>query len=214
MSAEWADQIEQDSPIEGSSIEDYRTRAATNNRKRLLPAKYELQRCSMGCSLNPHKLPGELGKLVHEWFEEARNDDEIHELALRAAQINLSTGAISRHRRNHLVKVWEQDIKVFSPEDEVESDKQSHVGILELMIQRGAQNLPTGRISPDLLLKAMDMHYKLTQGSAMDNTLQAIAKAMSGTQDEEMPMADDYVNPDDEEVELSEDEQQQVIAVS
>jgi hypothetical protein len=169
---------------EPSTLEGYRARAATHRAgvKRLKPSKFEVHGCTLGCSLNPHNLPGEMGKLVHEWYEDAKNDDEIHDLAMRAAQINLSVGAIHRHRRNHMVKVFSADERAMGAgEEEVEAEPMTHVAILELMIQSGARHIPVGRISPELLIKSIDMHHRLTQGSAVDSTLAAIKAAMTGS---------------------------------
>jgi len=202
-----------DGVVQRQIFEARRDSVSNKKRRSLLPVKYELQGCTNGCSVNPRNLPPELARLIHEWYEEGRNNPEIQKLAERAANVHLSTGALHRHRTNHMVKVWEADARLVDADKPSKDDeKKSHISILETMIQRGADNLPTGRISPELLLKAMDMHFKMTQGSAIDATLNAIKSAMSGSMDDDgIPVPELDENPDALE---SEEEQQQTEAVS
>lgn len=204
-----------DSPNTGGTLEGYRLQEQTaRSKKRLKPGRFSVERCTLGCSINPRNMPGELGKLVHEWYESAYNDDEIHEMALRASadKVNLSIGALHRHRKNHLVRVFDGDERAFDSkgdDDEPEEKKLTHIQILELIIQRGANSLPVGRISPELTLKAMDMHFKMTQGSAIDSTLQAIAAAMSGSQDEDgVPLPTNEFGTEDDDALMTDEEQE------
>jgi hypothetical protein len=83
----------------------------------------------------------------------------------------LSTAAISRHRK-HL-----------DYEEEVEEDAGGgvdHLKVLQMMIARGAKSAKTWRIGPSDTLKAMEMFYKLTQGSVMKDLFAALTAVAAG----------------------------------
>lgn len=156
--------------------------------------------CSNACSLGPGKLSGELPDIVHSWFEAGKNNEQIIELAARVG-VHLSNGAIGRHRKNHLVPI---DDSIPDPTN-LKLEKVNELEALDQIIARGAQGIHHARITPELLLKAMDMKYKLTQGSAMESLLEHITIAMSGDDDE-----DDYLSAQEAaEARMSADEQAQ-----
>lgn len=151
------------------------------------PRKYRInERCNRSCSLNLAKHPPRIASLIHSWYEDGWNNFNIR---AKAAMLDttISDGAIARHRRNHLevVDVDEADI----PEEvsKTDGEKLSDVQILDRIVAQGARNLSSKavKVSPEMLMRAMELKYKLTQGSVMEDTFAAIGKAMSG----ENPMA-------------------------
>lgn len=156
---------------------------------RLKPRAFRLlDACSKQCSLNAHNLGPQLAELVHSWFEAGCNNATISQ---RSDQVghHLSEGAIGRHRANHL-----------EPLDEFEdptagNDPKPPVDDIELLneiIRRGAESLrfKTARVTTEQLLKALDMKYKLTQGSVWEKTLEALGAAMSDEAAREAPEAE------------------------
>lgn len=151
---------------------------AWNRRK---PARYAISdKCSRLCTLNPSRLPGPLQTTFHSWFEQALTD---YEIGVRSDQVghHVSFGAISRHRRNHLILIETvADIESSDPLRPADPGSVDHVSVLERIIAHGSRNIETGKITTELVLKAMDMHWRITAGRQLDATMQAIEDAMSG----------------------------------
>jgi hypothetical protein len=148
---------------------------------KLKPKKYyRNDKCSSACSIGPGRLGDERATMVHGWFEQGLNNDAIMAAALAISpEFKLSNGALGRHRSGHLSVA----IEPRTPDGKLE--KVNHLDLLEQMIAKGAQNMarPDARVSPEMSLRAMEMHYKLTQGSAMDNFLTAVTAVMSGAEE-------------------------------
>jgi hypothetical protein len=156
---------------------------AWNRRK---PAKYEVHGCSSRCSLSVESLGSGLATTMHGWFEQADTDEQI---SAKSDQVghHVSIGAVGRHRANHLLRIGtlaDVDLSV-DPLEDAEAPKVDHVEVLERIIAAGASKISAAKITPDVVLKAMDMHFKLTQGKAIDDTMAAIAAAMAGSVEEE-----------------------------
>lgn len=147
---------------------------------KLKPQKYYRKaECTSACSIGPGRLGDERASMVHGWFEAGMNNTAIMAAALQVdPDFRMSNGALGRHRASHLGVVTGANAK--QPDNKLE--KVNHLDLLEQMISRGAQNMamPGARVSPEMALRAMEMHYKLTQGSAMDNFLTAVTQVMSG----------------------------------
>lgn len=144
---------------------------------KLKPRKfYRNEKCSGACSLSVARLPGDMPNIVHGWFEAGKNNQQIVELAARV-NVKISNGAIGRHRKNHLDPVDER-----APHDptDLKLDRVNHIEFLEQLVARGATNVHMARVSPELSLKAIDMIYKLTQGSQMESFMEAVSAAMAG----------------------------------
>ena len=70
--------------------------------RRLRPGRWTLlDACSAKCSVNKANIGEENALLVHGWYENGLND---HKIAANAFQtgMDLSSGALGRHRSNHL----------------------------------------------------------------------------------------------------------------
>lgn len=148
---------------------------------KLKPRKfYRSDRCSSACSLSEQRLPGDLPNIVHGWFEAGQNNEEIIASAA-AVGVKISNGAVGRHRKNHLVPM---DDQAPDPTD-LKLDRVNHIEVLEQLVARGAKNIHAARITPEMTIKAIDMIYRLTQGSQMDELLGAVTKAMAGGDDDE-----------------------------
>jgi hypothetical protein len=154
--------------------------------RRRLPRRYIISNeCTRFCSLNREKLPGEMAETIHGWYEAGLTNGMIQQKAAIAG-INLSNGAIGRHASRHLVPVDQAEDPTTVP---LPQERLSDLEILERMIQRGAQNLhhATFRVSPEQMLKALDMKYRLTQGSPFEKFLEAAYEAMADDEAEGSP---------------------------
>lgn len=147
---------------------------ANNNARKLQPRRYQVnERCSRRCSVGEFMLGPELFEKIHSLYEMGYNDEEISH-ASDELNHHLSYGALGRHRGKHLVPVSAKDVALEAP------DKVDHIEVLERIIAMGAQRLNPAKIGPETVLKAMDMHFRQTQGKAQDEMMSAIAAAMSG----------------------------------
>lgn len=157
---------------------------------KLRPQKFRLEGCGKLCSLNPEKFPGQLGQTIHEFYEAGDNDQTIVEKA-RLLGAKVSNGAVGRHRANHLIPELTRIDKLLiskgqMPESNTRPNepapKVDDLTVLEQIISKGAQgiDLSTVRISPEMTIRAIELKYKLTQGSAFEGFLAAIG----GTMDE------------------------------
>ena len=145
---------------------------------RLRPRKWDLLgTCSPKCSLNIENLGEERALMVHGWFEQGLNDKTISKNAVSAG-FPLSHGAVGRHRANHL-----------EPKGETYAGrsvtKSTDLEIIEGLIQVGGQRLDEFKVTPSELMKAMELKYKMTQGSAFESMLDALARAAADEDDED-----------------------------
>ena len=146
--------------------------------------------CSRTCSLNAINLAG-FHTQVHELFESGANRAKIRAWLVEH-DVVVSDGAIGRHKSNHLEPGVEGLNKT--------GEKKSHLQILEQIIQRGGNNLDltTTRISPEMLMKAIEMHHKLTEGSVWEDFLSAIGAMGDEMTSDGGPETPDAVQSDDE----------------
>ena len=144
---------------------------------RLKPAKYDVFDCTPACWANRAKVADD-ADAIHAMFENADTDDQIV-LAVRAMGHTTSAGAVSRHRKGHLRP------HVEAPRDESDTENMSDLEILRAIIQRGARFIPTWKLGPRETMQALDMYYKLTQGSAMSDMFAAIAAAANQSEEVE-----------------------------
>jgi hypothetical protein len=169
--------------------------------KRVRARKYAVsERCTRGCSLGEHLLPGNAFTVVHGWFEEGVNNEVIHNRSIELG-VPLSLGAIGRHRGRHLI-AQDQMKTVEELENEAggaPERKLDDLEILERLIQAGSLSLADKkvRVSPDMLMKAMELKYKLTQGNVFQGFLDAVDAAM-GAPDEGPPEAPEALSTADE----------------
>jgi hypothetical protein len=154
--------------------------------------------CSLRCTSSEQML-GELFPVVHGLYEQGHTDIELVTDA-KELHLKLSYGAVARHRRNHLARPDGFDDG--SDDGEGSLDSVDNVWALEQVIARGTKAaLTSGRISPDLLVRAIDLHEKLTHGKKMDSTLTAISDAINVGFEE----ADAVESPMDASVRLAKD---------
>ena len=146
---------------------------------KLKPRRFEISaNCKRICSLNAANLPGRSADLIHGWYEAGDNNAKIVE---RATLINvkISEGAVGRHRANHLIPVDQLEDPTDGPDEKV-----NELELLDAIISRGAKDLrlKTAKVTAEQALKAIDLKFKLTQGSVLDDFLAAIG----GTMDDEL----------------------------
>lgn len=143
---------------------------------RLKPRIFRVVDCGKLCTLNEGNLPPGAFKLVHGWFEAGFNDMLI---SAKAQELNfkLSKSAVARHRSKHLYPESPKvDLIPMAPSE----SKMSDLAVLEKIISRGASlvNLDSSRISPEMTIRAIELKFKLTQGSAFESFLAALGETM------------------------------------
>ena len=145
-------------------------KAMSNQRKFILS-----DRCTRACSLHPDNLDFD----TLTWYNDRRGEAFIIAESDRLGR-KLSAGSISRHRK-HLDYEDEN-----APEDD--GKPVDHLTVLQKMISQGAKRSEQWRIGPAETLKAMEMYYRLTQGSAMASLLEGLTAVAAGSTDEEVEM--------------------------
>jgi hypothetical protein len=129
--------------------------------------------CTAKCTLNPGNLGPEKARMMLGWYEDALNDLKIEDLA-RAAGIETSHGSIGRHRKRHLDDLDATDVDVsLGEKDDVE--------ILDVILKKGATQIPQWKITPSEWFKALEMKYRLTGGDTADAMYAAMAAAGAET---------------------------------
>lgn len=153
---------------------------------KLKPQKFRIEGCPKVCSLSVEKL-GNLADSIHSFYEMGDNDKTISEKAYLLG-VKISSGAAGRHRANHLIPVMTAADKLIAatgagyagvdPDKPIE--KVDDLTVLERIISKGATtiDLATSRISPEMTIRAIELKYKLTQGSAFESFLAAIGGTM------------------------------------
>lgn len=133
-------------------------------------------RCKRTCNCNAENLP--FADELLDWYNQRKGYKWII-AASEAKGRRLTLGGLSRHRR-HLDYAID-DEEIVAQEGEVAVDSTAdHLKVLQLIIKQGARKANTWRIGPAETLKAMDMYYKLTQGSVMQDLFGALAAAAAG----------------------------------
>lgn len=146
--------------------------------RRLKPTSYVVNGdCSPKCSVNVANLGPEKAQIVHGWYEAGINDFKMEELA-RAAGFKLSHGALGRHRRLHI-----------TDKNQIEADESladlDDIEALDLILKRGQTQIHNWKLTPSEYFKAMEMKYRLTQGSTMDAMYAAMAAAGSDEEEDD-----------------------------
>ena len=149
--------------------------------ERLRPRKWDLLgACTKNCSVNQANIGPEKAQLVHGWYEQGLNDHQIGSAAFQAG-LDLSSGAIGRHKKNHMRP------KVEYTETDPVGPKMQDLEALEKILDVGSRQIDQWKVTPSDYFKALDMKYKLTQGSAFQSTLDALAIAEKDMDEEDDP---------------------------
>lgn len=137
-------------------------------------AKYVLTNCTAKCSINPRNLPGQIGDLIHQWYEAGDSNAMIMEKLRIMGGPRLSNGALGRHRKNHMTRADQ----LVDPSQAPLPEKRTDLEVLEIIIGRGGQqvDLATSKVTTDQLLKAIDLKHKLTEGSVFDALFGALVE--------------------------------------
>jgi len=141
---------------------------------KLRPAEFVVVDCGPGCTLNPRKSP--IADALHEAYCAGMNDMEISALSDKLGN-HVSAGAVGRHRAAHLTRRDQAGVVMMGAAVDGAVD---HVKVLELMIARGARVAHTWRLGPGDTLKAIEMHYRLTEGKSDNALIDALAAASAG----------------------------------
>ena len=142
---------------------------------KLQPRRFEISsNCRRPCSLNEANLPGRSADLIHSWYEAGDNNAKIVERA-QLINVKISEGAVGRHRANHLIPVD----KLEDPTD-LPDEKVNELELLDSIISRGAKDLrlKTAKVTAEQALRAIELKFKLTQGSVLDDFMHAIGATM------------------------------------
>jgi hypothetical protein len=146
-----------------------------------------------------------LATLFHTWYEEGISYEALIARA-KAMGITLSRSAVARHKSRHLVPVDPSELEADEREEGAEvageGPPMSDIQILESLIARGAAGLraPTSKVSAEMLMRAMELKYKLTQGNAFQGFLDAVNAAFD---DEDKPENPDASKSADEQAQAA-----------
>lgn len=163
-------------PVGNEALAQYNLKRSADTR-RDRTGKYDVYRCSSTCGLGPGHNGPELFDRIHKWYEDGLSDAEIG-ARLDELGEHRSDGSIGRHRRKHLQKVVPGQVEKNMDALAQNAPARGNLGILEDVIRRGAATIPTSKITPDLLVKAIDMHDRMTRGKSVDAAMEAIRDAM------------------------------------
>jgi hypothetical protein len=138
------------------------------------------ERCTRSCSHHPDNLAFSEDALA--WYNEGRSVSWIVAESKKKGR-QLSQAAISRHRK-HL----DEEAEV----EESADGSVDHLKVLQTIIAQGAKRAHTWRVGPKETMDAMNMYYRLTQGSAMEGLLSALTAVAAGesAQENELPEHD------------------------
>jgi hypothetical protein len=136
------------------------------------------EKCRPNCTLGERLLPGDAFHRMHALFEAGSTYKQIQAGAAELG-LKISTGAIARHSK-HLVPEDQMHTLEELEETGGEGPALSDIDILERLIQAGSKNLADKkvRVSPEMLMKAMELKYKLTQGNVFQGFMDAVNAAM------------------------------------
>lgn len=177
---------------------------------KLKPREYVVtERCTRACSVSEWSLPGNAFAITHGWYEQGLNNKEMHAKSVEAGW-PLSEGALGRHRGKHLAPkdqmhtVGELIEQANGAPEQVLSDLE----ILERLIQTGSKSLADKkvRVSPEMLMKAMELKYKLTQGNVFQGFLDAVNEAMAVEPEVGAPESPEAVAATDEQAQSAPEE--------
>lgn len=146
------------------------------------PASYRVSSsCTRACTLNEYNLPPGSYPEIHAMYEAGMAEEPMSAKIEEAWNHHLSYGAIKRHRLKHLERATAGVAPSPNARTVRTTKKVTDLDLLDLMIQKGADVLesPNVKISPEQLLRAMELRLKLTQGSVFQDFFDAIG-AVSG----------------------------------
>lgn len=134
-------------------------------------------RCTRSCSLHHDNISFSSEAL--EWYNEGKP------LAFMTAESEklgrkLSPAALSRHRQ-HLDEVDEDDLLNESSDGHVD-----HLEVLQKIITAGAKRSKSWRVGPAETMKAMELYYRLTEGSAMESLFAKLTAVAAGESAEDV----------------------------
>lgn len=138
-------------------------------------------RCSSKCALNPVRLEN-LTVLVEEMFNTGETDRAISK-RLANMEYPISWSSVRRHRANHLylpqwhdVRASKQNDAAPSPQVEDEPlEPVENIAALRQIIAVGMKKIKTGKITPELVVKAIDLEERLTRGTKTSALMDAIS---------------------------------------
>jgi len=132
-------------------------------------------RCSRQCSFHPDNLKFSAETL--HWYEQKRSMAWMITESERLGR-KLSQASISRHR-SHLDEAVDESAALD------ETGNVDHLKVLQMMIAAGARRAHTWRVGPKETMDAMNLYYKLTQGSAMESLFERLTAVAAGEAAEE-----------------------------
>lgn len=145
------------------------------------PRVYALIGCTPLCGLSADKLGPENARIVHSWFELPLSVPKVILRAQEELGVKLTGGGASRHFKNHLR--LQEETRAVDPNRK--GGTASDLEVLEGVIEAAWRNSGSWRPTIQDALKAMDMKYKLTQGSVFEDFFAAISDAQMDEDDGE-----------------------------
>lgn len=149
---------------------EYNPRPQPSSRDRA--AKYIITNCTARCTVNPRNLPGEMGELIHSWYEQGDSNQIIMQKLKTIGGPKLSNGGLGRHRQHHLTRADQLVDPTLAPEPEAKTDLE----VLETIIRRGAQQMDIAgtKITAEQTLRAIELKNRLTEGSIFEKFFEVL----------------------------------------
>ena len=174
-------------------LEEHRERQMAEARAKRVGEWTWNGKCSKRCSLNPVNT-GHLAVLVQEMYNEGESDRAIAK-RLNGMEYSISHTSVRMHRENHLYMASWHDAKAqraeeaaaaaTSPQVDEPTEPVENIAALRRIIAVGMKRISSGRISPELVVKAIDLEERLTRGTKTSALMDAIAGAFEDEPDEE-----------------------------
>jgi len=155
-------------------------------------------KCTATCKMNPAQLESK-DAFVTKLFQEGETDRSMSKL-LRDMDYSVSPTAIARHRTNHLYKADYHDrlprnaeadqpsADPSSPQVEEKIETVDNIEALRKIISVGMRKASSGKITPELVVKAIELEERLTRGTKTSALLEALTASAGDEQD----LDDDY----------------------
>ena len=131
-------------------------------------------------------MPPGIGDLVHKWIEEGANNPQI---IARGKELGLhfSNGSIANHKAKHLQFIGDSPLAPVLGGTPSSGEPMSELQVVDAIIQQGGKRLGVSgqNVTTEQLLRAIELKFKLTQGSVFE-AMYAAMSGIGGPDDDEL----------------------------
>ena len=196
-----------------AALAEHRERLANAAKARRIGHWEETGKCTVKCRLNPVNL-GNLADFARKMFEDGEADRPLAQRLTDQGYV-ISSSAVGRHRKVHLYKKEWHDADMAQRQNPARPDQPStqvdtndlepveNIAALRKIIAVGMQRINTGKITPELVVKAIDLEERLTRGTKTNALMDAISSAFADDEEDENKMAEVVEGPMERSIRLS-----------